>query len=101
MVSDQNKFEVKVEVRQDTVFSPTLFAVTMDEVTKNVRESGVKELLYADDLVLLEDSWKEVEMRCAPRKKVMMEKRLKVDLKKAKAICTGERTVPMSTSKFS
>ena len=36
----------------------------MDEVTKEVRKSGVKELLYADDLMLLGDYWEEVEKRC-------------------------------------
>ena len=29
----------------------------MDEVTKNVRESGVKELFYTNDLVLLGDNF--------------------------------------------
>ena len=35
---------------------PLLFAVVMDEITMNVRKDGVKELLYANDLVLLGDS---------------------------------------------
>ena len=56
-------FDVKVGVHQGSVLSPLLFAVVMDEVTKDVREGVVKEILYADDLVLLGDSWKEVESR--------------------------------------
>ena len=40
--------------------SPLLFAVLMDEVTKDIGRV-VKELLYAVNLVLLGDSWEEVE----------------------------------------
>jgi len=35
----------------------------MDEISRDVREGGVKEILYADDLVLLVDEWIEVENR--------------------------------------
>ena len=33
----------------------------MDEVTREVGESGVKQLIYAEDLLQLGDSWEEVE----------------------------------------
>ena len=79
---------------------PLLFVIVMDDITKDVREGGVKELLYADGLVLLGDSWEEVEMRYAQWKKTMTEKRLKVNVIKTKAFCTGKRTVAMKTSKF-
>jgi len=46
----------------------------MDEVTKNIREGLVKEILYADDLVLLGDDWKEVELWYSKWKKVLSEK---------------------------
>ena len=32
--------------------SPFLFAMVMNEITKDIRKESVKELLYADDLVL-------------------------------------------------
>ena len=41
--------------------SPLLFAVLMDEVTKDIGRRVVKELLYAVNLVLLGDSWEEME----------------------------------------
>ena len=41
--------------------SPLLFAVLMDEETNDIGRSVVKELLYAVNLVLLGDSWEEVE----------------------------------------
>ena len=34
----------------------------MDEVTKDIREGVVKEILYADDIVLVGDNWEEVEL---------------------------------------
>ena len=54
-------FDVKVYVHQGSVVSSFLFAIVMDEVTKDLVEGIVKELLYADDLVLLGDSWKKME----------------------------------------
>ena len=41
--------------------SPLLFSVLMDEETNDIGRSVVKELLYAVNLVLLGDSWEEVE----------------------------------------
>ena len=73
----------------------------VDKVTKNVRESGVTKVLYADDLVLLGDSWKEVEKRYTRWKKAITEKSLKVNVKKTKVFRTGEKTGAMETSKFS
>ena len=35
----------------------------MNEIRKDVKASGVKELLHADDLVLLGDSWEKVEVK--------------------------------------
>ena len=58
-------FEVKVGVNQGSILSPLLFAFVMDEVTRDIRERVVKELLYANDLILLRNSWEEVESRYA------------------------------------
>ena len=48
-------FKVKVRVQQGSVLSPLLFAVVMDKVPKDMRESGVKKLQYVNDLMLLGD----------------------------------------------
>ena len=47
------EFEVIEGVQQGSVLSLVLFVIDMDENTNDVREGGVKKLLYADDLVLL------------------------------------------------
>ena len=52
----QEDFEVKVEVHQGSqglVLSHLLFSIVMDEYTKDAREGGVKELLFADDLLMI------------------------------------------------
>ena len=54
-------FDVKVGVQQGLILSPLLFALVMDEVTKDIREGVVKEMLYANDNVLVGDNWVEVE----------------------------------------
>jgi len=48
-------------VHQGSVLSPLLFDVMMDEITRDVKDGGVKEILYADDLVFLGDDWTEVD----------------------------------------
>ena len=50
-------FDVKVGVHQESILSPLPFALVMDEVTKDIREGVVKEMLYADDIVLVGDNW--------------------------------------------
>ena len=62
------EFDVKVGVHQASVLSSILFAIVMNKITKDAtegsaREGGAKEPFYADGLVLLRDSWKEVEKR--------------------------------------
>ena len=49
------EFLLQVGVHQ-SVLSPLLFAITVDEITENAREDLVKEILQADDLVLMSES---------------------------------------------
>ena len=46
------EFDVVVGVHQGSVLSPLLFAIVVAVVTENARESLMKEVLYADNLVL-------------------------------------------------
>ena len=47
------EFTVKVGVHQGSVLSPLLFAMVIDEVTENARKGWMKQILYADNLVLM------------------------------------------------
>ena len=52
------EFSVKVGVHQGSVLSPKLFVMVIDEVTENARKGLMKQLFYADDLVLMGKLWK-------------------------------------------
>ena len=47
------EIEVKVGMHKGSVSLPFLFAVVVDVVTEFARECALSELLYADDLVLM------------------------------------------------
>ncbi len=51
-VGISKEFSIRVGVHQGPALSPLLFIVVMQEATKEARRGGLKELLYADDLVL-------------------------------------------------
>ena len=55
------EFFVKVSVHQGSVLSPLLFVMVVDEVTENARKGWMKQILYADDLVLMVELWKNCE----------------------------------------
>ena len=88
-------FDVKVGVHQGSILSSLLFALVMDEVTKDIREGVVKEMLYADDIVLVGDNWKEVESRYTRWKKALQEKGMKINVNKTKAFYTRRNFVRM------
>ena len=50
------EFEVKVGMHQGSVLSSFLLAVVVDVVTEFAKEGALGELLYADDLVLLNET---------------------------------------------
>jgi hypothetical protein len=77
-------FEVKVGVHQGSVLSPLLFVTVMDVVSAEVRQGLLMELLYADDLVIMGESLKELEKKFLEWKRVMESKGLKVNVNKTK-----------------
>ena len=89
-------FEVKIGVYQGSVSSPLLFAMALDEITKDIREEIPKEYLYADDLVLLGDCWSEVEKRYYKWKRALQEKGLKINVNETKAFYTGNIMINQS-----
>ena len=94
-----DSFEVKFEVHQGSILNPHLFTIVMDEVTRDIR-GVMKELLYADDLILLGNSWKEVQSCYARWKKALKNHGLKINVNKTKGFYSGGKVVRMQTRKF-
>ena len=56
-------FKVKVGLHQRSALSVFLFAVIMDRLTDKVRREPPWTMLFADDIVICEDTTEEVERR--------------------------------------
>ena len=51
-----NYFPIKIGLYQGSVLSPHLFALVMDEVTRNIQGDILWCMLFADDVVLVDES---------------------------------------------
>ena len=80
------EFYVAVGEHQRSVLSPLLFAIVVDVVTENAREGLMKEVLHADDLVLMSETIKE---RFLQWRSALESKRLKVNFEKTKVMVCG------------
>ena len=56
-------FKVKVGLHQGSALSPFLFAVIMDRLTDEVRRESPWTMLFADNIVVCEETREEVEQR--------------------------------------
>ena len=57
------EFEIEVDVRERSVLSPLMFAIVADDITEKAKRGVVKELLYADDLVVMSETIEDVKER--------------------------------------
>ena len=83
------EFSVAVGVHQRSVLSPLSFAIVVDVVTENAREGLMKEVLYADDLVLLSEMMEGLKKRFLQWRSALESKGLKVNLEKTKVMVCG------------
>ena len=91
-------FTVDVGVHQGSISSPLLFIIVVDEITRHLR-TDLREYLYADDLVLIGDSWREVEEKYVSWKSALESKGLKVNVNKTKAMSLGGRMKVVDATK--
>ena len=56
-------FKVKVGLHQGSALSPFLFALIMDRLTDEVRRELPWTMLFADDIVICEETREEVKQR--------------------------------------
>ena len=84
------EFWVQVGVCQGSVLSPLIFAIAVDVITENARQGLMNEILYANELILIEESIKNLSEKFLKWQKAFENKDVKVNLKKA--IVRGRET---------
>ena len=86
-VGTTESFKVKVGLHQGSALSPFLFALTMDRLTDEVRREALWTMLLADDIVICEETRKEVERKLESWRYALERRGMKVSRSKTKYLC--------------
>jgi hypothetical protein len=62
---DNNDFPINIGLHQGSTLSPYLFALVMDEVTKNIQCGIPWCMLFTDDVILVDESRTVVDQKFA------------------------------------
>ena len=84
-----DSFNVNVGVHQGSVLSPLLFIIILEAVSQEFRTGSPWELLYADDLVIIEETIEELSQKLDAWKVNLEKKGLRVNMKKTKIMFSG------------
>ena len=85
------KFLVQVSVHQGPVLLPLRFAIAVDAITKNAREGLLNEIWYADNLVLMSESTKNLREKFLKWKVAFESKGLNINFNKTKVMVSGSK----------
>ena len=58
-----DEFSITIGLHQGSTLSPFLFAIVMDEITKSIHEDIPWCMLFADDIVLIDETKKGVNKK--------------------------------------
>ena len=96
-------FKVKVGLHQGSALSPFLFAVIMDRLTDEVRREPPWTMLFANDIVICEETREEVEQRLECWRYALERRGMKISRSKTKYLCINKgndnKTVKMEDTK--
>ena len=73
------EFLVQVDVHQESVLSPMLFAIAVDVISENGRKVLMNEILHADDLFLVSESMENLKEKFLKWVEAFESKELKVN----------------------
>ena len=102
-VRTTESLKVKIGLHQESALSPFLFAVIMDRLTDEVRREPPSTMLFADDILICEETREKVERRLEFWKYALERRGMKVSRSKTKYLCINgrndEETVKMEDTK--
>ena len=102
-VETTESFKVKVELHQKSALSPFLFAVIMDRLTDEVRREPPWTMLFADDIVICEETREEVDRRLESWRYALERRGIEINRSKTKYLCINgendDETVKMENTK--
>ena len=86
-VRTAESFKVKLGLHQGSALSPFLFEVIMDRLTDEVRREPPWTMLLADDIVICEETRKEVKRKLVSWRYALERRGMKVSKSKTKYLC--------------
>ena len=95
-ISEQ--FEVGIGLHQGSALSPFLFIMLVDTISQDVRNELPWELLYADDLAIIDITSTDTQNRLDSWQKVLTDNGLKINVVKTEHLSTRENPLPMKVN---
>ena len=96
-------FKVKFGLHQGSTLSPFLFAVIMDRLTDVVKTEPPWTMLFANDIVICEETREEVEQRLESWRYALKRRGMKASRSKTEYLCINggndDKTVKMEHTK--
>ena len=88
-------FEVGIGLHQGSALSPFLFIMLVDTISQDVRNELPWELLYADDLAIIDITSTDTQNRLESWQKVLTDNGLKINVAKTEHLSTRENPLPI------
>ena len=88
-------FEVGIGLHQVSALSPFLFIMLLDTISQDVRTELPWELLYADDLAIIDITCADTQNRLESWQEVLTGNGLKINVAKTEHLSTKENTLPI------
>ncbi|KAK3562145.1 hypothetical protein QTP86_030147, partial [Hemibagrus guttatus] len=90
-VGQTEKFKVEVGLHQGSALSPFLFAIVMDQLSEEVRQESPWTMMFADDIVICNESREQVEENLERWRFALERRGMKVSRSKTEYMCVNER----------
>ena len=91
-VGNTEPFCVNVGLHQGSALSPILFAVVIDVLTDHTRRKAPWNLMFADDVALLNKTREEAEVELEKWRNALERRGLRISRTKTEYLCVGEST---------